>query len=248
MNLLSGFIDLIYPPRCQVCDQFLVRNHTGLETGSPICPSCAEGFQTLTNPHCTICARPFEAATGENHLCESCLRKRPLFRVIEAPYLYEGSLKTVIHRFKYGGRSGLAGFLGPLLASFARGHRPGAKHALVMPIPLHPRRLRERGFNQSKLLSEHVAKELSAELDFLSLKRIRYTLPQTGLGKDERRKNVQGAFRLRRSGRVSGRTVFLVDDVATTGNTLNACAKTLLKGGADKVFCLVLARTAKPGF
>ncbi len=248
MNLLSRFVDLIYPPRCQVCSQFLVRGHAGLETGSPVCPSCAEGFQTLTSPHCTTCARPFDAATGENHLCESCLRKRPHFRAIEAPYLYEGSLKTLIHRFKYGGRSGLADFLGPLLASFAGDHRKGAKRSLVMPIPLHPKRLRERGFNQSKLLSEYVAKELSAELDFLSLRRIRYTLPQTGLGKDARRRNVRGAFRLHRSGRVAGRTVILVDDVATTGNTLNACAKTILNGGADKVLCLVLARTAKPGF
>ncbi|MFZ0449510.1 MAG: ComF family protein [Desulfatiglandaceae bacterium] len=248
MNLLSGFIDLIYPPRCQVCNQFLIRGRTGRKPGSPICPSCTEGFRRLTHPRCIICARPFEPGAGENHLCGSCLGKRPLFQAIEAPYLYEGSLKTVIHRFKYGERSGLAGFLGPLLASFAKDRGLGAEHPLVMPIPLHPRRLRERGFNQSKLLSEHLAKELSAELDFLSLRRIRYTLPQTGLGKHERRKNVRGAFRLQDSRRVSGRTVFLVDDVATTGNTLNACAKTLLKGGVDKVLCLVLARTAHPGF
>ncbi len=248
MNLFDGFIDLIYPPRCSVCNQFLLRGREGRKPGSPICPSCAEDFQRLTNPHCIICARPFEAETGENHLCESCLRKRPLFNAIETPYLYEGSLKNAIHRFKYGGRSGLACFLGPLLGSFAKDHGLGVDHPLVIPIPLHPRRLRERGFNQSKLLSEHVAEGLSAELDFLSLRRIRYTLPQTGLGRHERRKNVRGAFRLQDNSRVSGRTVFLVDDVATTGNTLNACAKTLLKGGADKVFCLVLARTANPGF
>jgi ComF family protein len=247
MTLWSGFIDLIYPPRCLVCSQFLDRGLMGRKHVSPVCPSCTEGFRMLTHPRCTICARPFGSRTGEDHICESCLRKRPPFKAIEAPYLYEGSLKTVIHRFKYGGRTGLAGFLGPLLASFAEERGLGAEDSLVMPIPLHPRRLRERGFNQSKLLSEHVARGLSAELDFLSLRRVRYTLPQTGLGKVQRRKNVRGAFRLQDRGRVSGRTVFLVDDVATTGNTLSACAKTLLKGGADEVVCLVLARTAEPG-
>ena len=111
-----------------------------------------------------------------------------------------------------------------------------------MPVPLHLKRLRQRGFNQSLLLARHVADRLQCELDFLSLRRVRYTLPQTGLGKDERRKNVRGAFHLKDPEIVKGKTVLLVDDVATTGNTLNECSRVLKKAGCNEVFCLVLAR------
>ncbi|MBW2094224.1 MAG: ComF family protein [Deltaproteobacteria bacterium] len=155
-------------------------------------------------------------------------------------------MQTVIHLFKYAGRSGLVTFLGPLLASFARQWTPAEKVSLVMPVPLHPRRLRERGFNQSQLLAGYVAAVLGTGLDFLSLRRVKYTLPQTGLGKTERRKNVRQAFALKMPGQVSGRTVLVVDDVATTGNTLDECARVLLKAGAEKVLALVVARTPNP--
>lgn len=246
MSLSARLIDLIYPPRCHACQRFLVRGPEDGGQGLYLCSSCMADFRALTPPHCKVCARPFHSRDVEDHLCESCLRKRPLFQTIGAPYLYEGSLKTVIHVFKYGGRSGLADFLGPILASFARDWDPGGETTLVMPVPLHPRRLRERGFNQSKLLARYVAAGLDVDLDVYSLIRIRDTLPQTGLGKSERRKNVSGAFRLKTSEAVKDQGIVLVDDVATTGNTLNECTKILLKSGAIQVFCLVLARTASP--
>jgi ComF family protein len=113
-----------------------------------------------------------------------------------------------------------------------------------MPVPLHPKRLRERGFNQSLLLAERVAAALNADLDFSSLKRIRYTQPQTELGSEERKKNVRKAFGVSEREAVKGRAVLLVDDVATTGSTLNECARTLKRAGCRHVFCLVLARTS----
>ena len=113
-----------------------------------------------------------------------------------------------------------------------------------MPVPLHPKRLRERSFNQSLLLARHVARRLGFELDFLSLRRVRYTQPQTGLKKDQRRKNVRKAFDLKAPDVVKGRDVILVDDVTTTGNTLNECARVLKRSGAKNVFCVTLARTA----
>jgi ComF family protein len=117
---------------------------------------------------------------------------------------------------------------------------------LVIPVPLHPRRLRERGFNQSLLLARHVARALGAELDFMSLRRERYTLPQTGLTREARRKNVRRAFRVIAKAPVRKREVLLIDDVATTGNTLDECARVLRKAGCDRVVCLVLARAADP--
>jgi len=247
MNLLHRLIDLVYPPRCPVCRSFLPQGSRKEGKGyQGICSSCLGDFHPLNPPYCTICGRPFASTSGDCHVCENCLRKRPAFHALGAPYLYEGSLQTVIHLFKYAGRSGLVTFLGPLLASFARQWTPAEKVSLVMPVPLHPRRLRERGFNQSQLLAGYVAAVLGTGLDFLSLRRVKYTLPQTGLGKTERRKNVRQAFALKMPGQVSGRTVLVVDDVATTGNTLDECARVLLKAGAEKVLALVVARTPNP--
>jgi len=111
-----------------------------------------------------------------------------------------------------------------------------------MPVPLHPKRLRERGFNQSLLLARQVAHRLNGELDFSSLVRPKYTTPQTTLSKKERQKNVQNAFRLKAPDVVSKKNILLVDDVATTGNTLNECARVLTLGGAKAVFCVTLAK------
>jgi len=175
-------------------------------------------------------------------VCEDCLRKRPDYQVIYARYLYEGTILKAIQHFKYRKKNYFADFLGPLLAGFAEGRVEKSDALLTMPVPLHPRRLRERGFNQSLLLARHVAGHLAVELDFLSLRRDRYTLPQTGLGKEERRRNVRGAFRMENPHAVKERNVLLVDDVATTGNTLNECARVLKRSGCKKVLCLVLAR------
>jgi len=191
---------------------------------------------------CTICGTPFVSETQEDHLCEDCLRKRPFYEATRAPYYYRGSIMTAIHRFKYGPKSLLGDSLGPLLARFAETWLHGSRNILTMPVPLHPKRLRQRGFNQSLFLARHVAKRLHTELDFISLRRVRYTSPQTGLKKEERRKNVHGAFQLNNPENVKGKTVLLIDDVATTGNTLNECARILRKSGSDKVLGLVMAR------
>jgi ComF family protein len=114
---------------------------------------------------------------------------------------------------------------------------------VILPVPIHRKKLRERGFNQSLLLAKRVAREFKCELDFLSLRRVKYTESQTGLKQDERRKNVKGAFHVKNQDAVKDKGVLLVDDVATTGHTLNECARVLLKAGAKNVRCLVLART-----
>jgi len=149
-----------------------------------------------------------------------------------------------IHQFKYAGRTHLADSLGPLLASFAKVRMETTLECLTIPVPLHPKRLREREFNQSLLLARHVASLLGTELDFLSLRRIRYTQPQTGLRSEERKRNVRKAFEITNQEAVKGRIVLLVDDVTTTGNTLNECARVLKRAGSKGVFGLVLARTA----
>ena len=245
MNILNTIIEIVYPPRCLICERFL-GNHRIREDQHDIliCKDCFNGFNQITSPLCPICHKPFESEIEEDHICEDCLRKSPFFNALGAPYIYEGGFMMGIHHFKYGGKTHMAGSLGPLLASFAKKWLKKMDDCLMMPVPLHPKRLRERGFNQSLLLSRHVARVLDTELDFLTLRRVRDTKPQTGLHRDERRKNVHRAFELTERNIVKGRSIILVDDVATTGSTLNECARVLKRSGSDKVLCLVLARTS----
>jgi ComF family protein len=207
-----------------------------------LCGDCVSGLSPVTHPMCTICGVPFHAAGGQDHLCENCLRKAPSYDLVRAPYLYVGPLMEAIQRFKYKAETHLISSLGPLLSCFAREWLPDPHDYLVIPVPLHRRRLRARGFNQSLLLARIVSSDLGTRLDYLSLVRMRHTVAQTGLGKEERRKNVKNAFSLRDSGVVEGQKILLIDDVFTTGHTLNECAKTLKKAGAGAIVCLTLAR------
>jgi ComF family protein len=246
MTLIRELADIIYPPRCAICRQFLWKGPLIKEDNSlSFCPTCTADFRHITSPQCPICGAPFPSDIKEDHPCEDCLRKRPFYESACAPYRYEGPILKAIHRLKYGAKSFLAGSLGPLLARFSEERIKNPGHLLTMPVPLHPKRVRERGFNQSLLLARHVAKGLKSDLDFLSLRRVRYTLPQTRLAKKERQKNVWGAFQLKNRDTVKGKTILLVDDVITTGNTLNECARVLKKGGSGKVFCVSLARAGR---
>jgi ComF family protein len=245
MKALKSLIDLIYPPRCPICQAFLQDQNT-LHGGQdlPFCRECFKDFTEIKSPICSLCGRPFSDGVEQDRACEDCLRKRPSYDLARAPYLYDGALMTAIHELKYAQRSHLADSLGSLLASFAQTWIGELKGSLIMPVPLHPRRLRARGFNQSLLLARCVASKTGSQLDFLSLRRTRFTKPQTELSSEERKKNVRKAFEVVKPEAVKGRTIVLVDDVATTGSTLNECAKALKRAGADAVLCLVLARTS----
>ncbi len=235
MNPLARLMDLIYPPRCRICDAFL-------DEPGAFCHTCFAGLERVESPLCPICGIPFAARATGDHMCEACLLRPPAFEALRAPFLYQGRMREAIHRFKYGGRSDLGGPLGDLLADFAARWLPGGEY-LLMPVPLHPRKLRKRGFNQSLLLARRVARRLKARLDPMVLRRERPTESQSSLRRADRRGNVHNAFRL--AGRLSleERPVVLVDDVATTGHTLNECARVLQRAGARRVLCLTLART-----
>ena len=242
MGSLSQLMHIIYPPRCHLCGCFLA-----LDKGAPptpyLCSNCFRDLAVISHPMCTVCGIPFPSSTGRDHLCENCLRKTPWYDLVRSPYLYEGTLMRAIQRFKYGRETDLASSFGTLLCAFARQWIPDPENWLAVPVPLHRGRLRERGFNQSLLLAKALSLELGSGLDYLCLTRTRYTQPQTGLGKDERRKNIKGAFSVTRNEVFKGNKVLLIDDVFTTGHTLSECAKTLKKAGCLLVWCLALART-----
>jgi ComF family protein len=244
VKLFKPFIDLVYPPRCAICQAFLWEDRAKKDQKELLfCQACFDAFSEITSPLCTVCGRPFASKKEEDHPCEDCLRKTPFFDMVRAPYLYEGGIMEAIHQFKYGGRTYLVDSLGSLLASFVKEWMGMTPECLTIPVPLHPKRLRERGFNQSLLLARHVAYLLGTELDFLTLRRIRYTQPQTGLRSEERKRNIRKAFEITNREAVKGRNVLLVDDVTTTGSTLNECTRVLKRAGAERVFGIVLAST-----
>lgn len=236
-EILTGIADLIFPPRCAACDALLAR-HGPL----PFCTPCLEGIRFIRSPLCPRCGVPFPAAEGEDHLCGDCLTLERPYAVARSVGRYEETLLAAIHRFKYRGRDGIGRSLGAIMADFAAAIWDMQAFDLIVPVPLHIKRLRQRGFNQAVILARPLAKRFAIPLDFMSLKRDRFTPPQVGLGRQERLSNVRDAFSVRHPGRIEGRKILLVDDVFTTGSTLAECSRVLLKAKAEAVAVLTLAR------
>ena len=208
-------------------------------------------------PLCTICGAPFHTRGGADHPCGRCLSRTPRFGRARASAIYDAGntasrnaatnnagadpLKAVLQRYKYNRDVGLAPALGALLAQ--RAPLSAATYDVIIPVPLHISRLRWRGFNQAQLLAVHFGGR--GAIDPYSLARIRPTRPQVELHESERRRNVAGAFRVTRPQRIDGRRILLVDDVFTTGATVNECSDALLRAGAQSVDVLVLARAVQ---
>jgi ComF family protein len=186
-------------------------------------------------PFCSRCGQP----EPEDDLCSWCQQTHSALTAIRSAALFVTPLREAVHAFKYEGRVDLAEPLASLMVAFWQRHALPAD--VVIPVPLHRKRERERGFNQAALLAGvfGAAVELPVCLD--ALQRVRETIPQIGLGAEERRENVHGAFRARREA-LAGRRPLLIDDVCTTGATLEACAAALKQAGCRQVYALTLAR------
>jgi len=233
----QALIDFFFPPKCPTC---------GADTeNSPYdrpCPSCLAQIKFFSPPICPRCGVGFASSGGENHLCAECLSEERYFTKARAIGPYEGLMAEVISRFKFHGASRLSRPLGWLLAEYADPDFSFSDFDFVLPVPLHPRRLRQRGFNQALLLARYVSRVHSLPLDYTALQRIRHTEPQTQLSGTERKKNIRGAFAVTQPGLISGKHILLIDDVFTTGATVQECSRILLKAGAEKVAVLTLAR------
>jgi len=167
---------------------------------------------------------------------------RPPYHVARAVACYDSVLLDAIHVFKYKGKITTGEVLGKMMAEHVY---PGFKipdYSLIVPVPLHRKRLRERGFNQAVILAREVSKRFSIPLDFMNLKRHVFTEPQVALGKGQRTANVKGAFTVKDAKRIEGQKIILVDDVYTTGSTVRECAGVLMEHNAEEVAVLTLAR------
>ena len=215
-----------------------------------LCPSCTSGFFPVESPKCSRCGMVFKSRQGEDHLCGECLDSPKRFQIARSAGIYKYTLMAVIHCFKYKGKTQLARPLGTLLFTAFINLWDKMSIDLIVPVPLHVKKLRMRGFNPSFLLVKEwvgIAKFLNVGLpdipiDINVLERRRWTEPQTGLGRKERLANIKNAFNISNDSKITGKRILLVDDVYTTGATVNECAKVLLKGGAGHVDVLTLAR------
>ncbi|MBW7957287.1 MAG: ComF family protein [Deltaproteobacteria bacterium] len=232
--MLNALLDILLPRLCLLC---------GVDAEDDgFCPGCADllSESRICQPMCSTCGEPFPDSAGPDRECGACIGKAPPFISARSAYLYEEVVQDAVHRFKYAGEVSLAKPLGRLLSRLPM---PLVPHKVV-PVPLHPKRLKERGFNQSLLLARVLCNELGLSLARAGLERTRDTEKQTGLGADERKKNVAGAFSVRKPGSFKGMRVLLVDDVYTTGATIRECARALRKDGAE-VMALTLARARR---
>lgn len=220
-----GFIDTLFPPRCGGCQA----------DGTLWCEVCQASLEYVSPPTCDRCGEPHTVG-----LCSKC-RAQPLqIESIQSVVIFQDKIRHAIHRFKYERLSGLADPLGDLLVEGWRAH--GLAADWLIPVPLHPARQRERGYNQAELLARRLSRQVNVSYSATTLNRTRLTAVQMTLDAAQRRANVAGAFATADK-RMQGARVVVIDDVCTTGATLDACAAALLALGATSVIGLTVART-----
>ncbi len=250
VSIGRGVGALIFPDKCLKCGIYIRRDPAVLLSAC-YCGSClGNSLPMFQSPFCTCCGHLFTSRAGENHLCEACLKKRPVLDRVRAVFEFKDLIREAVALFKYQSRLSLADpFERYLFDAFCTwfGHE---EFHLILPVPLHPRKARQRGGNQSYLLIRHFSSLFRNKygalppwsVDFRSLARIRYTPSQTGLDIKERKRNLKQAIKWRGVGDLKGKNLLLVDDVYTTGATCHDAARALKAAGAQRVSALVLAR------
>ena len=261
--------ETIFPPKCLVCRSFIDQpesDDNGYSSAAELslniqsqverlfakylCWNCIGGLVVVESPLCSCCGLPFESRHGLDHCCGDCSAAPKKFRIARAPLVYEQVFTEVIHCYKYKGKIQLARPLGELLFSALRLFWDQDSIDVVIPVPLHLKRFRQRGFNQAYLLLRDwltIAEQMPFEIGDLEierdvLSRTVPTLPQTGLDRRQRAANIKDAFELVNEAKIIDKRILLVDDVYTTGATVDECARLLLHHGAAHVDVLSLAR------
>lgn len=228
-------LDQLYPPVCLGCDA-----PTG--TADTLCPACFAALRPITAPLCPVLGLPFEIALGADALSAEAIADPPPFERGRAAVVYNDLAGTLVSRLKYGDRPELARFCARLMAG--AGHELWADRPVLVPVPLHPARLRLRRYNQSGELARALARLTGLDCDMGLVRRIRKTRQQVGLSGDGRARNVAGAFAVdvERLALRAGQRIVLIDDVYTTGATCKAVTRALKKNGAQYVDVMSFAR------
>jgi len=237
--IFKTIIDFIFPPTCSVCGEPF-----NAEKEAVICSHCISQIRYIESPMCSKCGKPFYTEVLTDHYCGECLTKKRYFNRARAMGYYDGVLRNAIRIFKYKLKNNLAFPLTRLMVDRMQSFFEGTSYDLIIPVPLHSKRLRERGFNQALSLAGLLSKQYEIPLDRYSLTRGKRTKPQVGLSERDRKDNVRGAFLLSERSKIVDKNILLLDDVYTSGNTVDECSKVLIKAGAHKVDVLTLARVS----
>jgi len=259
-GIAAGLFAALFPSDCRLCGAPLI-NISRL----PVCEECLAAIRPIAGETCSICGErlispfvlsaqadflPTEASSTRELLCGLCRRLTPPYVKATAYGSYDSGLRELIHLLKYNNVRPAANVLGRMLAEAMEDLQPlfGDREIVVVPVPLHSRKLRQREFNQSELIARAALKLnriAGLQLNAGILQRCRETQSQIGLSRHQRRENVRGAFVAPRPKEVIGREVLVVDDVFTTGTTVSECARVLRRAGASKVYVATVARTLK---
>lgn len=240
--MTGRLVDMLLPPRCFDCG-------AGVARQGDLCGDCWGKLTFITRPQCALCGYPFEYADRGDPgqaLCGSCLRRRPVYDTARAALRYDDFSRRLILGFKHrddtAGTRAFARWLARLAGPL------DIANALILPVPLHPRRLWRRRYNQSALIAAALGRETGIAVNLLDLVRHRHTPSQAGLNARQRFRNMRAAFSLRDGAGclIAGRHVLLIDDVMTTGATAEACSRVLKRAGAAEISLLALARVVRP--
>ena len=251
-NLKEIIKQLLFPLRCPVCDRPVPNVPTGHIArtvsngvsvapmvpmrGRGICPGCESGLKRIQSPFCLKCGKPL---LTEEELCGDCKSREHRFIQGRSLYAY-GDMAGCIYRFKYRGRQEYAAFLGRAMAEAFADYVRGLSPDALVPVPLHEKRLAVRGYNQAALLAEEIGKALHIPVYDKLVVRGKNTVPQKTLNRAERQNNLKKAFKIVAND-VKLKTIILIDDIYTTGSTLDALAETLTEAGAEKIYFLTLS-------
>ncbi len=226
------FVDVIFPPRCFICEK---KTNTEI-----ICVECKEKIKPLTPPLCRLCSR--EMREKDTYICNNCLKKKVSYDRVISCFIYDEPLKNLIHLAKYKYYDYIMKFLSLMMIKhISKLNFSFADYNLIVSVPSHPLRLREREYNQSIILAENASKFLKIPFKNGIIYCKKYRPSQSSLKKETRLKNVKNNFSVKED--LTGKNIIIVDDVATTGSTLSECAKALKERGANKVLGLTLAKT-----
>ncbi|VAW60406.1 Competence protein F homolog, phosphoribosyltransferase domain; protein YhgH required for utilization of DNA as sole source of carbon and energy [hydrothermal vent metagenome] len=238
---MNKLLDFIYPPRCQLCG-----SSQNLADSGQICTHCAADFP-INNNACQRCAEPlgvFVEVQTAPRICGSCCKNPPIYDFCYSPFIYAQPLEWVIQQLKFSAKINFAPLLSQLMAArLTRDLTAENTPDVIIPMPLHKRRIKQRGFNQSHLLIKPVAKKLNLSIDLNAGERVRDTQHQTGKNARQRRDNIKNAFRF--NNKKNYQHVVIFDDVVTTGSSVSELSKTLKKTGVKRVDVWCLARAEK---
>lgn len=230
-RFLSELLNYIYPPRCPICDAIL-------DPGKEICISCQAEPLLILEPSCKKCGKPLDYDTQE--YCVDCTKKKHRFEQGKAVFLYKDGMKKSMYRFKYSNRREYANFYAKQAAKVYGDWVHRNRVEVVIPIPMYYKKRRKRGYNQAEVFARALGKELGIAVDERIVERIRETTPQKELNDKQRQNNLKKAFQLTEN-IVKYKEILLVDDIYTTGSTMDAVAETLLAGGARNIYYICIS-------